>query len=107
MIERVAPSRASRMLLAAGALTLLVLFGSCGAGGMAARAGALPAFDWAIQLGQFRVLTIHNGPVIACHPRSFRDSCHQQMIRRDFSISYITPEAGRTLFAFETGDMLP
>lgn len=94
--------RRSAGLLAAGLLALLVLLGSCASGAAAARAGAMPMFDWQIPLGSYRALVVHNGPTTECHPFSLRESCHQQVVRYDFYIHYITPEADRTLLWFVT-----
>jgi hypothetical protein len=82
------------------ALALVVM--SCSALGVAARAGALPSFDWQVPTGAYERLLIHNGPTFSCSPYALRDSCSHRSARYEFYIHYITPERDQELIWFLT-----
>ena len=84
------------------ALVLALLAIGCSTFGLAARAGALPAFDVQVPTGAYQRLLIHNGPTFACSPYALRDSCNHRSARYEFYIHYITPEQDRQLIWFLT-----
>jgi len=91
----------SHVLALSGALLLALLVMGCAGAGLAARAGFMPAVDWQIRTGEHRVLLIHNGPTTSCRPFSLRDSCRRQVVRHEFYVHYITPDADHRLIWFE------
>jgi hypothetical protein len=83
------------LLAITGALGLILLLAACTSANLAVRAGLAPVVDWKIQIGDYRILLIHNGPTTTCY--GLRDSCRRRLVRHEFYVHYITPSADRVL----------
>lgn len=94
-------NRRAVLLLLVGLLSLIVLVASCTGIGLAVRAGQAPALDWRIPIGSYRVVLIHNGPTITC-ARGLRDICRGHLVRYEFYVHYMAPDADHTLIWIPT-----
>jgi len=95
-------NRSISSLALAAMFGLALLTMSCVGLGLAARGGQLPAIDWAIPVGDYHVLLVHNGPTFSCSPHALHDSCRPRQVRYEFYLHYISPYGHRLLVSFQT-----